>query len=370
MQKTIVVSAVNLKVGGTPTILRDCLAYLSTLAASGEYRVVALVYQKELALYPHIEYIEMQWPKKRWVNRLWCEYVSMKKISRQLAPVFLWLSLHDTTPSVVAERRAVYCHNSFPFYRWSFRELFFSPKIVLFALFSKYAYKVNIHKNQAVIVQQQWFKDEFIRMFGLNKETIIISPPSPPKGDTPVVSNTEPFERYSFFFPAAPDSHKNYQCICQAAQWLEKELPDAKFDVYMTIKGDENKYVRWLYSKWGKTASLNWIGYLNKEALYTYYNRSQCLLFPSKVETWGLPITEFATFHKPMLLADLPYAHETGGGAEQVAFFDPEDPRALANQMKQLITGDSSLLHPVERPRLTPPVADSWADLFTVLLKK
>jgi hypothetical protein len=38
--------------------------------------------------------------------------------------------------------------------------------------------------------------------------------------------------------------------------------------------------------------------------------------------------------------------------------------------MKQLITGDSSLLHPVERPRLTPPVADSWADLFTVLLKK
>ena len=115
---------------------------------------------------------------------------------------------------------------------------------------------------------------------------------------------------------------------------------------------------------------MNWIGYLYKEALYTYYNRSQCLLFPSKVETWGLPITEFATFHKPMLLADLPYAHETGGGAEQVAFFDPEDPRALANQMKQLITGDSSLLHPVERPRLTPPVADSWADLFTVLLKK
>ena len=41
--KTIVVSAVNLRKGGTLTILRDCLGYLSSLARGGGYRVVALV---------------------------------------------------------------------------------------------------------------------------------------------------------------------------------------------------------------------------------------------------------------------------------------------------------------------------------------
>ena len=91
--KKIVISAVNLKVGGTLTILRDCLRHLSGLAATGEYQVIALVYDRKVADYPHVEYIELKWPKKNWFNRLWCEYVAMRKISVRLAPVYLWLSL-------------------------------------------------------------------------------------------------------------------------------------------------------------------------------------------------------------------------------------------------------------------------------------
>ena len=64
--KKIVISAVNLKVGGTLTILRDCLRHLSGLAATGEYQVIALVYDRKVADYPHVEYIELKWPKKNW----------------------------------------------------------------------------------------------------------------------------------------------------------------------------------------------------------------------------------------------------------------------------------------------------------------
>ena len=149
--KKIVISAVNLKVGGTLAILRDCLRHLSGLAATGEYQVIALVYDRKVADYPHIEYIELKWPKKNWFNRLWCEYVAMRKISVRLAPVYLWLSLHDTTPNVKAQRRAVYCHNSFPFYRWKMKEILFAPRIVLFSLFSKYAYRINIHRNSYIL---------------------------------------------------------------------------------------------------------------------------------------------------------------------------------------------------------------------------
>ena len=44
-KKTIVVSAVSLRKGGTLTILRDCLCYLSTLAVDGHYRIIALVHK-------------------------------------------------------------------------------------------------------------------------------------------------------------------------------------------------------------------------------------------------------------------------------------------------------------------------------------
>src|SRR5690606_35088406 len=165
--KTIVISAVNLNKGGTLTILRDCLSYLSTLAVQNEYRIVAIVYKKELADFPNIEYIETQWPKKRWINRLWFEYVSMRKISKQLDPVYFWLSFHYNSPSVLNQHRYVYCHKPFPFYKWKIQECLFAPKIVLFALFSKFIYQKNIKKNDYVIVQQQWIKKEFIRLFGL-----------------------------------------------------------------------------------------------------------------------------------------------------------------------------------------------------------
>ena len=75
--KNIVVSAVNLRKGGTLTILRECLHYLSGSKWVKEYRIIALVHKKELAFYPNIEYVEMPDTIKSWGRRLWREYVTM-----------------------------------------------------------------------------------------------------------------------------------------------------------------------------------------------------------------------------------------------------------------------------------------------------
>ena len=80
--KQIVISAVNLRKGGTLTILRQCLAFLSEWAPAHGYRVTALVHKQELADYPNIQYIELPWAIDGWGKRLWCEYVTMGKISR------------------------------------------------------------------------------------------------------------------------------------------------------------------------------------------------------------------------------------------------------------------------------------------------
>lgn len=151
-KKTIVVSAVNIRKGGTLTILRGCLEYLSSLPCE-EYRVVALVHKRSLADYRNIEYIEIPTTVKSWFRRLWCEYVTMYGISKKLQPVDLWLSLHDTTPRVVAKRQAVYCQTSFPFLKVKIEDLRFDPKIVLFSLFTRFAYQINVHRNKYLIVQ-------------------------------------------------------------------------------------------------------------------------------------------------------------------------------------------------------------------------
>lgn len=368
--RTIVVSAVNLNVGGTLTILRECLGYLSELAkSSGEFHVVALVHKKELAFYENIEYIELPWSKKCWVNRIWCEYVTMNRISRELFPVYLWLSLHDTTPNVQAIKRAVYCHNPFPFYQWKWRDLFFNYKIVLFSWFSSYIYRINIYKNDYIVLQQQWIREEFRRMFSLRRERIIVAPPQPLHWGLKTKKNFF-LNKCCFFYPSSPNLHKNFESLCEASRLLENEVGKGRFTVVLSVRGDENKYASWLKKKWGEVESIDFAGFMSRERLYGYYQAADCLVFPSKVETWGLPISEFMETGKPMLLADLPYAHETSAGSECTAFFSATDVVELKNEMKKILEGDWTSLKKI--PLLTgeEPIAYTWKELFEKLVKE
>lgn len=369
-RKAIVISAVNLRKGGTLTILRDCLRYLAELVREGDYRVVALVHKRELCDYDGIEYIEMPNIIKGWGKRLWCEYVTMNKISKELAPVYLWLSLHDTSPRVEAERQAVYCQTSFPFYKWSLRDFRMDFKIPLFAMFTKYAYKVNIRRNKYLIVQQNWLREGFSRMFGLQKEKFIVAPPQRKPVD--VVPEEISSYCYTFLYASTPDCHKNFETLCEAASLLESEVGVDKFKVVLTLSGTENRYSRWLYSKWSGVTSIEFAGFMSKERLYGYYSSADCLVFPSKIETWGLPITEFmeASGDKPMLLSDLPYAHETAAGASQVCFFNPSRADELKKRMSEVLCNEYDAFEAVPKVGIDAPKAYVWEELFEILLQK
>ena len=363
--KTIVVSAVNIRKGGTLTILRDCLGYLSGLTDS--YRVVALVHKRELCDYEGIEYIEMPDIIKGWGKRLWCEYVTMHRISKELAPVHLWLSLHDTTPRVVAEHRAVYCQTSFPFLKLKRNDWRFDYKIGLFGLFTRLAYRINIKKNDYLIVQAEWLRKGFAQMFGLPQERFIVAPPERKHHHTAVAEHKKQ-EVYTFFYAATPDCHKNFEQICQAARLLEGSIGKGRFKVVLTVKGTENRYAQWLHEQWGDVDSIVFHGFMDKETLYHHYATADCLIFPSRIETWGLPISEYTPYNKPMLLADLPYAYETAAGSKQTAFFNPEKPEELKVMMQRLIDGDTSFLKEIEKQDLEEPKAENWGELFEWLM--
>lgn len=359
------VSAVNIRKGGTLTILRGCLEYLSSLTDE-EYRVVALVHRKGLAEFPGIEYIEMPWSVKGWLRRLWCEYVTMRGVSKRLGSVDLWFSLHDTTPRVVARRQAVYCQTAFPFFRWRMKDARFDVKIVLFALFTRFAYRINIRRNRYLVVQTEWLREGFSGMFGIPGERFIVCPPER-KG---VTYGTVPASRgvFTFIYVSTPDCHKNFETLCRAAQMLENSIGPGRFEVLLTVKGDENAYSRHLFSRFGKVASIRFEGFMAKDRLYSCYGSADCLVFPSRIETWGLPVSEFAPTGKPMLLSDLPFAHEASAGCPLVAFFNPEDPSDLMRNMRRLVEGDGSMLRPVPRKAIQAPVAESWKELFDLLL--
>ena len=365
LPRTIVVSAVNIRKGGTLTILRSCLAYLATRK---DLHVTALVHRRDLADFPGIDYIELPHTTDSWLKRLRCEYRDMLPISRQLAPVDLWLSLHDTSPRVEASRQAVYCHTSFPFLKTRLRDWRMDWKIPVFAHLTKYVYRHRVRANDFLIVQQEWFRDGLARLTHFPKERIIVAPPAvrciepgttAPENDIPM-----------FIYPATPDCHKNFEVVCRAAERLERLLGQNQFRVLFTFRGDENRYASWLKKRWGHLSSLDFRGLMAREELDLTYRQAACLVFPSRIETWGLPISEFKPAGRPMILADLPYAHESAAGAVCVAFFPPDNADLLAERMNEVIRNQFCNFAEIPPRTAVPPRADDWQQLFDFLLQR
>ena len=361
MKKSIVVSAVNFTDGGPLSILTECLDFLSE-RISMEYDIIALVNNAGIVNFPGIQYLEFPDSKKSWMKRIFYEYYHFNRLSKRIKP-FLWLSLHDMTPNVEASRRAVYCHNPAPFYRLSMRTALLDGRFALFNIFYKYLYRINIMKNNYVIVQQNWIREEFKTRY--NIKNVIVSYPQI-KTNIVDMPCHPPNRKTIFFYPTLARVFKNLEVIGESAIILNKTCGDT-FEFVITTDGTENKYSRYIYGKYKDVKNINFIGMISRKDVYDWYNKVDCLIFPSKLETWGLPITEFKRYDKPIVLPNLKYAHETIGSYGKAAFFDPDNAVELADLLKTIIS-NTVVFQVTHVQNVQPPFCKTWGELFDILL--
>lgn len=369
-KKTIIISAVNFFEGGPLTILKDNLKFANDFL-SCDYEVIALVHKKELLDLNYLTKITFfEFPKSRqsYFIRIYLEYFYFNKLSKKWK-AYLWFSLHDITPNVCSEIRAVYCHNSTPFKRKSITDLFFQPTIFFFSLFYKLLYRINIKKNNFVVVQQIWLKKAFVNLFNLeNKSVLVCYPEVDEKVGSSKTKDLNQSNKgddvFTFFYPALARPFKNFEVIGEAIKILDKKGID-NFKVIITIKGDENNYSKHIFKKYASLKQLHFVGMLSFNEVNEFYKSSEALLFSSILETWGLPITEFKAHDKPIILSKLPYAFETLGEYDKGSFFDPSDANDLAEKMASLISGN---LQFDKTSKIKEQVLIGWADLYNKIL--
>jgi glycosyltransferase involved in cell wall biosynthesis len=364
VKRRIVLSGVNFVEGGPLSVFKDALQELADHYA-GRFEIVALVHRRDLFDIDGVTYFEFPQVKSSWSRRLYFEYWSLRALSRRLRP-YLWLSMHDMTPNVTADVRAVYCHNPSPFYRLEAREALTDWKFSLFTFLYRYLYAINVRRNDLVIVQQEWLRGEFRRRY--RAPNIVVAHPRIPSLAIPVVDQEQQAQGrpVRFLYPLYPRSFKNVELLLEAARILEQRGREG-FDIWLTIDGSENQYAAKLRSKYGGLRSVSWLGIMPRERILLLYAKADCLLFPSKLETWGMPISEFQQTGKPMLLIDLPYAHETVGAYSAVSFFPPGNPQALADAMESFVQGRLALSE-TTAPSIPAPFAADWNELFRMLL--
>lgn len=357
--RRLVVSGVNLVEGGPLSVLQRFLAACEKLPP--EWQIVAFVHSRALVASTRIQLIEIPYTRGSWLRRLATEWFGFRRYAKELKPD-LWVSLHDITPRIGAVRQVVYCHNPVPFFRLRPRDVWFEPPRFFFCLGYPFVYRLNIRRNAALIVQQSWLREAFRQWVGPETPIIVAYPAG--AAEAPMVERRRS-SGATFLYPTLPRPFKNVELLCKAVEELERHNAWRSV-LTLTLSGTENRYARWLRRRFGHLCTVTFIGRQTQEQMGQRYRESDCLLFPSRMETWGLPITEARQYGLPIFAADLPYAHETVGDYDQVEFIDLEDYMSLADKLLRFQEG-SFTFRAARFEAPTGPFAHNWDELVALL---
>ena len=365
MKKIIIISAINIKDGGGLSILSGLLEYANE-SLFKEYKIVALINNNNIfeQKYFNIEFLEFGKFSKYTFIRLFIEFFYFRYLSNKYKPL-LWLSLNDVTPSVNAKIRAVYRHNALMFYDMSIADVFLQKKLFIQKMVYRWIYSSNMSSNDYVIVQQSWIRRAFVEKFHLPKEKIIVAYPSICSYKSTKSGEMAKSKTFTFFYPCLPRVFKNIELIISATKFISRAYPEREFQVILTINGRENNYSKKIAKSLNGIKNISLAGGLTRSEVNLQYKKSDCLIFPSHLETWGLPLSEAKEFGLPILSANLPYAHETINDYDRVLFFNVNDYRDLSDKMMLAMDmkfKKSTFPHPKD------PFSTSWPALFKILL--
>lgn len=190
----------------------------------------------------------------------------------------------------------------------------------------------QVRRAITVIVPSHAVEKELANFFPHAKGKIEVAYEGVDKGF--IESQPTPIERLHdtqfFLYVGNCYPHKNVETLLQAFEKLVKNHPD----VYLCLVGPQNNFSEsirsWVFKNNLQRYVLQFHNVPSGELKWLYSN-AKALIFPSKMEGFGLPIIEAATCECPMILSDIPVFHEVIGG--QAPYFDLYDTEKLTKLM-------------------------------------
>lgn len=267
--------------------------------------------------------------KKSWIKRLWFDLFSGKFLINKLRPD-VYISMQNTATLGVLAKQIVYLHQPLP-YQKTKRYSFFKKSEFKYAIYQNIiGYIINflLKKTKAsVIVQTKWMCQVLVERRILDKDKIVIIPPTI---HVNLNKNNNCDDTRTFFFPASSVPYKNHQVIYQAVNTL-RENGYKDFSVLLTIDQPQN-VIKEDYPE------IIFLGPISRPEVLDKYTKS-VLVFPSYIETFGLPLLEAKMANSVILAANTDFSTEILEGYPNAYFFNYWDYRKLAKIMAQVLDG-------------------------------
>jgi len=325
------------------------------------FKVIVVVRKKGVIKDERVSEFEFPYYEKGWIYRIFFFYFGLRNLSKKLN-ADIWLSMDSITPRVVAKNQYSYFHKPAPFYNASIKDMKYDFEFYLYSKIYSFFIRFLAKKNKAVIVQSDWMRNIFVKKYNINSVIVANLEYVPPASKIERKKN----KFKNFFYPSLPHVYKNFELLGECAKILDQDRGwDGK--IIFTINVNENKYSKNFYKKYKKYNSLLFMGFQSQEGIQKLYETADALIFPSLIETWGLPLSEAKKFNLPIIVSDLNYAHSTIGNYHSVCFFDPYNAKNLASMLAKCNQG-INIFSSTSYPTPSPPFAETFKELIDLML--
>lgn len=337
MPKNILVLATASRTGGALTIFLQFIDAVRAARTGDRYFIFA---DPEMPQPPADGITYIPYNTAGW-RRVFFDVAGFRRAVKRLGVrPDLIVSFQNTGVRYAGVPQVIYFHNLLPLVpcRWSpFRKaertLFFYS-----ALYPAYV-RLLLRKDAEVVVQANFLKALFEKRFRHDAARVHVLPPPARLPDTATIA-PYPFEpgKRHFLYPAAAHGYKRHDTLIEMLRilWARDEQTAQNVCLHLTVSPDERPALTDWITAHALQDHILLHGALPYETILSMYASADGLLFPSELETLGLPLLEAAAFGLPVLVADLPYAREALAGYEGATFLSPARPQDWAKALEAL----------------------------------
>lgn len=348
----------NSKTGGGKTILDNYMFHLSKSKLEGEYYILTPNYDDyKIYASKNIKIIDIHEIYKKNYFFLLLYYYKFPKLISQLK-IDIVFNFGDIVLPI--KRKQIYYFDwAYAVYNESYVWKHMSWKDLLIRklkiqMIDWYIKQVHLIFCQTANMSKRLHKKYHLDQIKLLPTPLGVVNPGVRKVDIVFQKDTK-----YFIYPANFSPHKNFKLILEVANLIkEYNLP---FVMLLTL--DKNEASDFLQEVYDKNLSCIYnIGKVSREEIYQLYTLCDALLFPSLLESYGLPYVEAMTFNKPILTSDLDFAHSVCG---DVAFyFDPFKASSVLDVMMKFDQNKMLLSKKLEDGSHKMKLLPTWDEFF------
>ena len=358
MNKSIIVNAPALSTSGGLTILKQ---FLSACQARNEHFICFISNNINVEAPSNVRLIKLS--KQNWLKRIYWDSFGLKRfLKKNNFSYHVCISLQNTTVNIDVPQ-LIYLHQPLPFsdYDWSF----FNSKERIFFLYKRfYSFFIFMHlqKSTKFVVQTNWMKRALIEKFNVKNEIFVVKPNMYKLDTSDFVDKLD--SEFWLFYPATPLIYKNHSVLIKALRLFINNNSNLKIKLLFTFLEDDCPELKKLISEHQLQGNVSFLGVLSPSLMVAYYKSSDLVLFPSYIETFGLPLAESAQLSKFIICSDLPYSRDVLNNYPNVEFVDYNDPFIWAETIQSFLI-DKKLL--INKDAIYQTPTNGWDDFFSLI---